>query len=275
MDDSTKVLRQQDVGAGAILDQPTQPDEAKIGAGSRLIGVLLSPTETFADINRRPTWVVPIVLSTLLAIAFISFFNWRVKPDWAAFLRTQLERRAERSGTEISRSEAEAQAQRIAAFPAATAYVGAIVYPSLSALIAAYALTVGMVAVQSDTPFKKIFSVCAWANCAVTFVVYYLVACASLMAKDRASLDQIDLSNPAGVAATNLGIFMPADSSPFLKSLVGSVDIFSIWLIIVLSIGLAMTSNSKRMTKGKAARVVVFWWLIFVGARAGLVSLNG
>jgi hypothetical protein len=275
MDDQTKVLRPKDLGAGAIPDKPAQQQEAQAGAGSRLIGVLLSPGQTFADINRRPTWVFPILLSTLLAIAFISFFNWRVKPDWGAFMKAQIEKRAQKTGTELTADDAQAQAEKLAAYPATTAYVGAVVFPVLSALVAAYALTVGMVSVQADTPFKKIFSVCCWANCAVTYVVFYLVACASLMAKDRDALAQIDLSNPGSVAATNLGVLMPAESSPVLKSLVGSFDIFSVWLIIVLSIGLAATSSSKRMTKAKAARVVVFWWLVFVGIKAGIASLNG
>jgi hypothetical protein len=275
MDDPTKVLRPKGLSAGVISDQAAHPHEAQVGAGSRLIGVLLSPAETFADINRRPTWVFPIVLSTLLAIAFISFFNWRVKPDWAGFIRAQIEKRAQATGSEMTREDAEAQAEKLAAYPATTSYVGALVFPVLSALVAAYALTVGMVSVQADTPFKKTFSVCAWANCAVTYVVFYLVACAALMAKDRDSLAQIDLSNPGSVAATNLGVFMPVESSPVLKSLVGSIDIFSIWLIIVLSIGLATTAGSKRMTRGKAAKVVVFWWLVFVGIKAGIASLNG
>lgn len=275
MDEPTNVVRQEGLFAGAIPDQSIQPDEAKIGPAGRLIGVLFSPAETFADINRRPTWLTPVLLSTLLALAFISFFNWWVKPDWAGFMRTQLEKRAQTTGTDLTPSEAEAQAERIAAYPKTTAYVGAIIFPCLSALVAAYALTVGMVFVQADIPFKKIFSVFVWANCAVTFLVYYLVACASLLAKDRASLSQIDLTNPAGVAATNLGILVPAESSPVFKSLAASVDIFSIWLIIVLSIGLAATSGSKRITKGRAARVVVFWWLVFVGIKAGLASLNG
>ena len=274
MEEPTRPLRPEDPATGTI-DMARQPVEAKIGPGGRLIGVLLSPTETFADIKQKPTWLFPLVLSTLLSLGFIFFFNWRVKPDLVAFTRKTIEARAAKTGTEISPEDAQAQAEKSAPIFKVFGYVAGLVFPTLSALVFSGCLVLAMLLVQGETTFKRIFSVYLWANCAVMSVVFQIVACATLMAKDRASLDQIDLNNPVGVAATNLGVLISSDSSRGLKALAGSADIFSVWLIIVLAIGLATTSNSKKMTKGKAAAIVTSIWLVFVLIKAGLASLGG
>ena len=69
----------------------TAPEEpAKIGAFGRLIGVVMSPGETFADIARKPSWIVPWIFLTLTGLAISYALVQRV--DWVEAQRTQMER---------------------------------------------------------------------------------------------------------------------------------------------------------------------------------------
>ncbi|MGH9823099.1 MAG: hypothetical protein ACREDR_07610, partial [Blastocatellia bacterium] len=85
MEEPTKPLRPENPATGTI-DMARQPVEAKIGPGGRLIGVLLSPTETFADINRKPTWLVPIIIVIVAFLCSLILTDLRAKPDWASLI---------------------------------------------------------------------------------------------------------------------------------------------------------------------------------------------
>src|SRR5689334_25129739 len=92
--------------------QPVQPKEpARMNAMQRLWGTLFSPGETFQDVNRKPTLIVPIVLGIILAFAGGLFFNWKVKPDWDRLFRTQIQKRADRGGQSLTPEQVEQQVE--------------------------------------------------------------------------------------------------------------------------------------------------------------------
>src|SRR5215813_10317763 len=75
---------------------PSEP--ARIGPMGRLIGVLFSPGETYQDINRKPTWIVPVIISCIVTLAFSVFLDRRVQPNYDKIFRKQIVERAEKSG---------------------------------------------------------------------------------------------------------------------------------------------------------------------------------
>jgi len=46
----------------------------------RIIGVFFSPKETFADIAKRPSWILPVILMTVLGAGVAFVMNQKV--DW-------------------------------------------------------------------------------------------------------------------------------------------------------------------------------------------------
>jgi hypothetical protein len=68
-------------------------------------------------------------------------------------------------------------------------------------------------------------------------------------------------------SSTNLGVLLPMlDDRSFLALLLGSVDLFRVWLVIVLSIGLAVIY--KRRTGPIATAFFILYALIAVGYAA-------
>ncbi|HEV8482119.1 MAG TPA: hypothetical protein VGV87_01065, partial [Blastocatellia bacterium] len=55
-----------DYGTSHIELHTTQPEAARLGPLQRLIGILFSPGETFVDINRKPTWLAPLLISIVI-----------------------------------------------------------------------------------------------------------------------------------------------------------------------------------------------------------------
>src|SRR5215471_3776539 len=83
--------------------EPVEP--AKLGPIGRLTGVLLSPGETFQDINRKPTILVPLILLIAIAMGGYYAFVIRINPDWNAIVRTSIKKRMERSSTTLTEDQ--------------------------------------------------------------------------------------------------------------------------------------------------------------------------
>ena len=263
-----------DYGTSRIEPHEAQPEPAKLGPAQRLIGILLSPGETFGDINRKPTWLAPILIAIVLGVGSSLFFNWWVNPDWNRITREMIRQRVNKAGGEMP-PEAAIQQQvkgfEIVGklFPA----IAAVVTPILI-LVMAGVFALGLMLMQAQTTFKKILSVVAWTFCAVLGLVSPIVTNASLMVRDRESLDAINPMDPGSISATHLGVLFGSDASPVVKALASSVDLFTIWMIILLAIGLAAVGGSRKITRGKTATLVVSLWLVLVllkvlGAVAG------
>src|SRR5262245_40098620 len=250
--------------------QPAQeaPEEpAKLGPLGRLTGTLFSPGETFQDVNRKPTWVAPVIVAVLTVLAASVFFNWRVHPDWDQIFRTQFKKQLERSGQSIPEDQMQqrvAFAKQIAKF---SPIIGAVVVPVGYVIIAAI-FALGMMFIQAKTTFKKVFSVVCW-TCASVGVVSAIVTMASFMVRDEESLRSIDPTQPAGIVPSNLASFMASDASAVMKSLAGSIDIFTIWILILFCIGFAAIAGSRKITSGKTATVVFGFWIVWVLVKAG------
>src|SRR4051812_21277291 len=142
--------------------QPVQPEEpARMNAMQRLWGTLFSPGETFRDVNRKPTIVVPIILGIVLALAGGAFFNWKVKPDWDRLFRAQIQKRAERSGQSLTPEQVEQQVEFSKKLVPIFPLIGAVFTP-IAYLVIAGVFALGMMLIQAKTTFKKILSVVAW-----------------------------------------------------------------------------------------------------------------
>src|SRR5690348_3840552 len=75
-------------GSGQRRREESEP--ATMGQAARLVGVFFSPGKTFADIARRPTWWVPIIVMAILGTIYLNAFTQRV--GWESVIRPAIER---------------------------------------------------------------------------------------------------------------------------------------------------------------------------------------
>ena len=259
--------------APSMQDQQIPEEPARIGPFGRLTGTLLSPGETFEDINRKPTWIAPMIVAILAVLASTFFFQWRVHPDWDAIMRTQIKKGMDKRNQSLTEDQMQQQinfGKTIAKFSPVIAAVGV----PISYVIIAGLFALGMMFIQAKTTFKKILSVVAWSGSSV-LVVVTIVTAAVLMVKDEEGLRAIDPTQAAGLVPSNIAWFLASDSSAVLKSLAGSIDFFTIWQVILLSIGLAVIANSRKITSSKTATVVVGLWIVWILLKAGGAAVFG
>jgi hypothetical protein len=78
--------------------------------------------------------------------------------------------------------------------------------------------------------------------------------------------ENFTFQNPA---ASNLGPLVDP-SSPFLHSIAASLDVFTIWVLVLMGIGFSCVGGFKR---SRAMSVVFGWWALVVLVSAGFAAL--
>ena len=260
-------------GAPHQQDQPRIEEPARLGPVARLTGTLLSPGETFADVNRKPTWIAPMIIAIATVLASTFFFQWRVHPDWDSIMRNQIKKRMERSNQSLTEEQMQQQvafSKNIAKF---FPIIGAIVTPIIYVILAGI-FALGLMFIQAKTTFKKILSVVAWSSAAVG-IIATVVTIASLMVRDEEGLRSIDPTQSAGIVPSNLAVFLPSTASAVLKAVAASLDIFTIWILILLSIGFASIAGSRKIKTGNTATVVFGFWAVYVLLKIGWAAAFG
>ena len=207
-----------------VLEEP-----ARLGPFQRLVGVMFSPGETFADVNRKPTVLAPILIAVAVVVASTVFFSCWVNPDWDRILRPQVKQRIERGGqtaTEEQITQGVEFGKIFAKYHARHRRHSSCRF-FMSFLAGVFAL--GMMFIQAKTTFKKILSVVAWSG-AATGLISGVVGIMALLLQDKESLANIDPTKSSGIAPTNLDAILSACLLNCLlssKQLASSLDIFT------------------------------------------------
>ncbi len=253
----------------------TEPptEEPQLGPAGRFSGVLFSPSETFKDVNRKPTLLVPLIIMILTALLGSFAFSAIVKPDWDRSAREMIKKRDIQTNRTTPPEQAEQEVLFTKAIGKYFPLVAVVVTPIYCVILAGI-FALALMLMQAKTTFKKILSVVLWSY-AVTAVIQTVVMLASLLIKNREDLDQINPMDPGNIMATNVGAFMPSDISAPIKYIATSLDIFSIWFMILLTIGFAMIAGSRKITTGKAGAVVFGLWIVWLLVNTGRVALLG
>ena len=76
--------------------------------------------------------------------------------------------------------------------------------------------------------------------------------------------DTFDMKNPI---ASSVGYFVP-NTMPFLKTLLGAFDVFTVWQVFLLAVGVSQLSKVKKGT-AFGAIFLLFFLVKLVGAGFG------
>jgi hypothetical protein len=240
-----------------------QPAPAGMGEFSRITGVFFDPKKAFEDIAKRPTWIVPMVLIIIAALAVSMTMGQRV--GWERIVRHGMETS---SRTQQMTPEQREQAVAMGVKFASIAAYGAIIFvPIVFAIMAGVLLGVASGILSAGIRFKQVFAVVCYAS--LTGLISSILTIVVLFLKNP---DEFNVQN---ALAFNPGAFMdPGTSSKFLYSLATSLDLFSFWTILLMAVGIKAAAG-KKLSFGSAVFAVVLPWAVYVlgkSAWAGFMS---
>lgn len=226
---------------------------------ARVAGVFGSPGPTFESIARRPGWVLPILISTVLAIAATVAIVPRL--DFDSAVREAFAKRGITATEE--RIEQTIQVQK--KFAGFFAYIWAFAAPAFIALVLATVFLLAFKAFGWDLAFRQSFGVTSHA------LLPYIGTSMLLIL----FVTRLDLVNPAdlgGMSHTNLGFLVDRQANPVLHSLATSLDVFTLWVLALLVIGYSIAA---KVTRKRAAVLILSLWGLFVLGKAGWAAIFG
>jgi len=240
----------------------SEPEPKGMGEASRLSGIFFEPGKTFEDIAARPGFWVPLLLVIVAAVAYSALFSQHV--GWERFMRHQQETSSRVA--QLSPEQREAQLQVGLKIAPVMGYVGSIFGVPIAYLIwAAVLLGIAKGLMSAPVRFKQVFSVICYAS--VPGVIFMILAIAVMFMK---SPDDFNLQNPL---VFNPGAFMdPATTSKFIYSLASALDLFRLWTMVLVGIGLKAAAG-KAISMGGAMTAVFLPWAVFILCAAGLAGI--
>jgi hypothetical protein len=229
-------------------------------AAGRLLGALVAPGRTFLSIAERPTWVAPLLLLMLLGTA-VGFLTTQ-RMDFEQVVRE----RAAQQHQELSQEDLDRGVQIAKKIgPIGSLVAGIAIFPAGFLLLALIFWTFFRL-LGSDLTYPASLSA----------TLYSLVPNAVSMALTvplilgRQTITTQDAQR--GILLSNLAAFAPEGSGAAVRSLLGSVDFFSLWVLILLSLGYRIVA---KVSGTAATGTVVVLWLLWVAGKALLALRFG
>jgi hypothetical protein len=204
----------------------------------------------------HPRWLGMLVLVTVV-VAICSALPLTTDAGKEAGLRTQVEF-MEGMGMQVSDQQYEAMRRQSAIAPYTTAGSTLVVVPLFTLVVAGILFVVFNIA-GGGASFKQLFAV--------------LVHAGVISMLGQLFTGPLNYFRGAVSSATNLAVLLPmVDPKSFAGRLLAATDLFLIWYIAVLAIGLAVLY--KRRTQPIAITLYAIYAVIVLGIAAVMSSLS-
>lgn len=244
--------------------QPAAEVTTGLSQWERVADTFTAPSKTFLDIkNGHRSWWLPFVIFVILGYGFFWAVNVKVGMRQVVENQIHLSPKSEDRLAQLPPEQREAN-MKISMYVTEGIFYGTPVMLLISGAIIALVLwgTINM-GFGGRATFGSVFTV--WMYSMLPSVIKTGLGIIVLYA--GAAPESFNVKN---FAPTNLGAFLnPIDTNAALYSLASSLDIITIWSLILLAIGIATVAGVKR----SSGYIAVFgWWVIFVLVGVGMAA---
>ncbi len=215
--------------------------------GAQLLATLAAPDRALPAAAERGRIAAALLAATLAALLFAAVAAPRTDYDQAANRALDADPKAAEL-TPHDRELAIEQARRAGAI---TAVLGAALGTPLLLVGAAAALWVGFRVAGTRPAFRPTLAVVA--HGALPAFLAPLLAIPALLARAPVPSEELPRLLPSSLAA-----LLPAGAPPALAAAAGSFDLFALWTLALVTLGMARAAGATRT---RAALVVAVLWL--------------
>jgi hypothetical protein len=248
----------------AASEQPAaQPSQPGLSEPSRIINSFVAPSKTFLDIRQNASWWVPLVLFSVFSISFFVVIDKKV--GFEDIARNILANNAQ---VQSQTPEQQARTAEVtASFIKYSGYASPIFILFYALIIAAILMATFNFGMGAEVPFNRALAIVfyGWMPSIVTSVL-------GIVTVSLGDPEGFRLENPVG---TNPAYFLdPHTTSKFVYSALTSLDVISLWMVVLIGIGFALNAK-KKVEKGTAIGVVAGWYFVYKLGAAALAAMRG
>jgi len=224
---------------------------APLNEVERVVDAFIAPTKTFTDIRRSASWWMPYLIGVVVTLILGAVVQQKI--GWDKTYENILKQSpAQQQKVEGLPADQQARAMQMGANITKYSFWATPVIALIAAIVAAAVLlaTVNF-GFGGRAKFGQMIAV--WMYATLPWAIQGILGTITTYFVDP---DTFNLKNFVG---TNIGYYLPQDLPKTVIALGSALDIFTIWALVLLTIGCAIVGNIK---KGQAAIVVWGWWVV-------------
>jgi hypothetical protein len=212
---------------------------------ARIVGVVLSPGDTYRSIVAHPRVLGVLALTTIvMAAAVFAFLSTQIGQDASFDQQMQVMDSLRINLPDEVYDQMEASAGRARYFAAGSILVFA---PVVAAIVAGVILLVFNVALGGDATYKQALAIVAHSQVLLVIQQMFVLP--------------LNYARETMASATTLAVFVPMlDPANFLARFLGWIDLFRIWWLVSLAIGVAVLYKRKS---GPIAWTLIGLYVLF------------
>jgi hypothetical protein len=248
--------------------EPIAPADTtpRLSEAERLMNVFVSPSKTFADLRRNPSWWVPFVIVAIFSYMLIFAVDNKVGWDTVTMNQMKQSPKQMEAMDQLKASDPQQYQQRMKIGIAATKYIS-FAYPIVALIINVIVAGILMATMNfglgAEVKFQEALAVVYYASLAG--VIRAVLATISLFAGSNP--ENFSFSNPVG---TNIAYYLDISAVPrALYAIAGFIDVIGIWIVVLIGIGLA-TIGRKKISAGMA---VAGGWYVLIALLSALGAM--
>jgi hypothetical protein len=225
---------------------------------ARFIGIITSPKETFRSVVAHPRWFGMLAVTTVI-VALCMAAPMFTEAGREAALDKQVSQ-MQSFGMQVNDEMYERMRQGMKIAPYTTAGFIVVLGPVFAVALTGILFAVFNAALGGEASFKQLFSV--WSHAAVISALGQLFTA------------PLNIARGAVGSATSLSVLLPMlEEGSFLGRLFSMVDLFVVWWVFVLAIGLGVLY--RRRTQSIAIGLFSVYAVIAVIAAAIMSRMGG
>lgn len=239
----------------------------KLSQWQRVANTFTAPSKTFEDIkNGHHNWWLPLIIYTVTAYMLFAVVYTRIGIQQVVDNQIHLSPSSEARLAQASPEQRETSNKISVGFTEAAFIANPVFVIAGVALMSLGIWGTINFAFGGRATFGGIFAM--WMFATLPSIIKSLLGIITIMA--GMAPESFNIKN---MAPTNLGAFLdPIETNKALYSLASSLDIVTIWTLILLGMGTSIVAGTKR---GSGYIAVFGWWVIIVLISAGIAAVTG
>ena len=247
--------------------QSTTANTPGLSQWQRVVNTFTAPSKTFEDIKRgNKSWWLPFIIVSLVGYLFFAAVTMKIGMQTVVDNQVRLDPKSEERMANAT-PEQKATGEKIGLYITEGIFIGnpLLILGGLALMSLVLMATINF-GFGGKAKYGSIF--CVWMFATLPTIFKTLLGVVVIFA--GAAPESFNIKN---FAPTNVAAFLnPLDTNKALYSLASSLDIVTIWSLILLGMGTAIVAGVKR---GSGYAAVFGWWAILILIGVGWALATG
>lgn len=229
------------------MSTPTPVAESlpALSEAERILNVFVAPSKTMADLRRKANWLIPWLLMSVVSMSFVFAMEKRI--GWDLIVRTQIEKSSNaESFDQLSPADKQQRLDSVIRITKYSSYLIPLSSLLWFAALAAALVAVFRFAVGAGITYGRTLAIVVYGS--LPALIERLAAIVTLCFADP---EGFDVKNPIASGPAqwiDLATGGAFAAHRFFYSLLSVFDLFALWMVWLIAIGISENTQVKRGT---------------------------